>query len=341
MNKFTTTAAALAVMGLSGQAHAYSATALVQFDWATGGTYPGWTASAPNSLSTIDNSTYFNSLTGSNSTTYLNADFWDGSQGFCPAPYVAQYACKTAPLTQPVSGVGPGASAVGSIVIGDTTLTGVLTVIETSDVGAGPQPLTTAATGFNVRSADGSPFKNVWYGVSDSATLTLALTGTFTNTSWQVTGGTATFTDPNFQCAFADFSGVLCTTSATTGGFQPDGNMLSWGIDLQGGGVQEITMYDAAGVNVIGTIGGVLADVSVTSGPGDTVLALTTNNGEWRTGSSQGACNTQVRWDGAGISCGTLTTGDLNISVVPVPAAVWLFASALGLMGFARRRLAA
>ena len=34
----------------------------------------------------------------------------------------------------------------------------------------------------------------------------------------------------------------------------------------------------------------------------------------------------------------TATRSTLDVSAVPVPAAVWLFGSALGLMGFARRR---
>jgi hypothetical protein len=38
---------------------------------------------------------------------------------------------------------------------------------------------------------------------------------------------------------------------------------------------------------------------------------------------------------------GSATIDDINVSAVPVPTAVWLFASALGMIGFARRRTVA
>jgi hypothetical protein len=56
------------------------------------------------------------------------------------------------------------------------------------------------------------------------------------------------------------------------------------------------------------------------------------------------------RWDGAtaainntilGTISSDLLSGQIAFTVVPVPAAVWLFVSALGLLGFARRRAAA
>jgi hypothetical protein len=37
---------------------------------------------------------------------------------------------------------------------------------------------------------------------------------------------------------------------------------------------------------------------------------------------------------------GYIVANDASVSVVPVPAAVWLFGSALGMLQFARRRLA-
>lgn len=337
---------AIAAVGLSAQAFGYSTTAAVQFNWSTDGIHKGWTSSAANALANTNNSTYFSALNTNNSTTYYNPDFataaYIASVG-CPPGFQAQYACKTAPGVFPVADQGPGASATGSISVTDTALTGTLTVINTNDEGAGLQTGTTAATGYNIRSADGSPFKNVWYGYSNTATLALNLTGTFTATSWQITGGTMTLTDLNFQCAFADFSGVLCNPSTVGGGFQADGSHLSWGMDQGSGpatGVTAIEVRDATGVNILGSIGGVLASLSVDGGGN-----ITTNQGEWRngSGSSGGGCLTSIRYNGTGISCGTLTTGLLSVSgaVIPVPAAVWLFGSALGLMSIARRRKAA
>ena len=345
--------AAVAAIGLSSQAYAFSTTANVTFSWATDGIAKGWTSSAPNSLANVNNSTYFTALATNNSTTYYNADFaapaGSGAVGSCAGPaYQAQYGCKVTGVASPISGFGPGASATGTLTVTATTLTGSLTVINTNDEGAGPQLGTTAATGYNVRSADGSPFVNVWYGVSSSATLNVNLTGTFSNTpgSWAINGGTVTFNDPAFQCAVATFIPTLCSPSTVSGGFNTNAEFLSWGLDAAGaGGVTEIQVRDAAGVNILSSLSGVLASLNV-DGAGN----ITTTAGEFRNGAGnngQGCPTGSIRYNGTGISCGTLQvgllsiTGTADIAVIPVPAAVWMFGSALGLLGVARRKLAA
>jgi hypothetical protein len=213
-----------------------------------------------------------------------------------------------------VADFGPGAQATGVLTVTPTTLTGTLTVVTTNDEGAGPQPGTSAATGYNVRSADGSPFKNVWYGVSNQMTLTVNLTGTFTDSSWEVTGGTVAFADPAFQCGVADFSGVLCNPSTVAGGFTSSGSFLSWGLDQATGAgtpVGPIPVFDAAGGALLDTLSGVLASVSI-----DAFGNLSTNQGEVRTasGSSGGGCPTSIRYGGTSISCGTLQVSPLVIS---------------------------
>jgi hypothetical protein len=345
-------AAALAAVGLSSQAFGFTTTANVQFHWATDGLARGWTSSAANSLPTLSNDTYFSDLAGNNSTTYYNPDFAKAGDatGWCgpgTEAFQAQYACKISTNT-PINDVGPGAKATGQLTVTDTTLTGTLTVINTNDEGAGPQPGTSIATGYNVRSADGSPFKNVWYGVSNQMTLTVNLTGSFSNTpgAWSINGGTVSFFDPAFQCGVADFSGVLCNPSTVGGGFQANGQMLSWGLSQGSGpgtGVTTTNVFDPTGANQIATLAGVLASLTV-----DANGNITTVKGETRTGSgsSGGGCATSIRWSAAGgITCGTLAIRKLDITgtaaVVPVPAAAWLFGSALGLLGVARRKLAA
>jgi hypothetical protein len=335
-------------MGLSAQAFGYNTVADVQFHWATDGLARGWTSSAANTLASMGNDVYFSDLAGNNSTTYYNPDFAKAGDatGWCgpgTEAFQAQYACKISTNT-PITDVGPGAKAVGQLAVTDTTLTGTLTVIKTNDEGAGPQPGTTEASGYNVRSADGSPFKNVWYGVSDQMTLTVNLTGSFSATNWEINGGTVSFFDSAFQCGVADFSGVLCNPSTVGGGFQANGQMLSWGMAQgtgPGTGVSTTKVFDATGSTQIAELAGILASLTI-DGAGN----ITTVKGETRTGSgsSGGGCATSVRWSAAGgITCGTLAIRKLEITgtVVPVPAAAWLFGSALGLLGVARRKLVA
>jgi hypothetical protein len=333
--------------GTGGQPPLSTDTANVTFHWATDGLARSWTSSAVNSLASISNDTYFSSLTGNNSTAYYNPDFARAGDatGWCgpgTESFQAQYACKISTNT-PIADVGPGAKATGQLTVTPTTLTGTLTVINTNDEGAGPQPGTTAATGYNVRSADGSPFKNVWYGVSNQMTLTVNLTGSFSATNWEITGGTVGFADPAFQCGVADFSGVLCSPSTVGGGFTANGSFLSWGMDQgtgAGTGVSEIRVFDPTGANQIATLSGILASLTI-DGAGN----ITTVQGETRVGSGSGGggCATSIRYGGGAITCGTLAIRTLDITgtVVPVPAAAWLFGSALGLLGVARRKLAA
>lgn len=342
-------AAAVGAVGMSAPAFAYDpgTIARVEFHWATDGLARGWTSSAANTLASMGNDVYFSDLDGNNSTTYYNPDFAKAGDatGWCgpgTEAFQAQYACKISTNT-PINDVGPGAKARGQLTVSSTSLTGTLTVINTNDEGAGPQPGTSIATGYNVRSADGSPFKNVWYGVSDQMTLTVNLTGTFNTTNWEITGGTVGFFDPAFQCGVADFSGVLCNPSVVGGGFQANGQMLSWGMaqgDGPGTGVTTTKVYDPTGATLLTELSGILASLTV-----DENGNITTVKGETRTGSgsSGGGCATSIRWSAAGgVTCGTLAIRKLEITgVVPVPASVWLFGSALGLLGVARRKLAA
>ncbi len=354
MHKKVAAIAGATALGLAGQTGAYEATANVTFDWATSGVATGWNSASPHGITTISNSTYFTSLTGAgntrNSSQYYNPDFATATFhviGSCddmsggPTDFRAQYACKVdAPGVFPVSDAGPGGSASGTLTATDSTLTGTLTLNNTSDEGAGPQPGTTAAA-LNLRSADGSPFKNVWYGLSSSAQLIVDLTGTFTETDWNINGGTVRVSDAALQCAAADFSGVLCSAGQLGDG---QGSFLSWGDDPRPGGggtpgdIKEIQIYNIPGTVLLETLSGVLADLSI-DGSGN----ITTIAGEIRQGNDGSSCVDQVRFDGTSLFCGSIQAANLNItgSVVPIPAAAWLFGSALGLLGWIRKRYSA
>lgn len=323
----------------------------------------GWTSNGNNSLPQPTNDTYFSETGGYNSISVYNADFAGqsdygaGTADDCLTPLpgyetiaLRKYGCRhtdtvwsTSPYTPvfqyiPITDIGPqGGLASGTVTVTDTTLTGTLTIISSTDEPTGATTTITSGgtrtsasagnglDGYNYRTADGSPFGNAWYGVTTGATLTVNLTGTFTDTSWEINGGTVQFSDPGFACqqgGFGDIgdplAGTLCTQSATGGGFQTDGGAQSWGMDLDGANTgfntpSMIEVRDAAGTTTLATLSGVLASLTL-DGAGN----ITTVSGEFRRGlgSSGGGCPDHVRWDSANtrISCGTITAGQLVIT---------------------------
>ena len=368
--------AGLAAVGLGTQttAFAYATTANLTFSW--GGatsTDIGWTSSGGTAvLASFDNTSYLSTYTGNNSTNYYNSDFATADQcatlvaavGGTPTA-TRKYGCRYTSagssasfLSTPVNDTGPGASASGVLTVTDTTLTGTLTIVGTTDelTGGTATSVGNGSNGYNLRQADGSPFGNSWGGVTTLGTYTVALTGTFTASSWQITGGAAKFSDSGYLCQQGGNStpaNILCTASGAPGGFTTTGGSLSWGWELDGAAsgsgnvVAGIDVRDASNV-LITTLSGVLANLSV-----DAAGNVTTNAGEIRRGlGSSAGCGggpTQknVTYSAAltTMTCGTITTAGLNVTgtadVVPIPAAVWLFGSALGLLGVARRRMAA
>lgn len=356
MHKLNTVVSiAVLIVAFSSGAQGYSATATVNFSWSTNGKDVGWTASgAANVLGGISNSTYYSTLTGNNSTNYLNSDFASVAQcasivagiGGTPTS-TRKYGCRyndpdenpsfvAIPIpTDGAGNLGPGAQAAGTITVTDTTLTGVLTILATTDepTGATANSVGNGSNGYNLRQADGSPFGNSWGGVTTAGTYTLNLTGTFTDTSWQITGGGARFNDPGYLCQQGGTSSpanILCNPSTAPGGFTTTGGSLSWGWDPDGNGagtsVTEIDVRDTSNVT-IALLSGVLANLSVDAVTG----AITTNQGEIRralgagAGCGSGAAVKNITYD-AGftrISCGTLTAANLVVTgtaeVVPTP----------------------
>jgi len=260
---------------------------------------------------------------------------------------------------------GPVGQAAGTLTVTDTSLKGTLTILSTTDEPTGAtirvvngvrvsNSVGNGTDGYNYRTADGSPFGNVWYGVTTAGTFTVDLTGTFTATSWSITGGTATFSDPGFACQQGGLGGegqqgLLCTESTTSGGFSANGGHLSWGMDPDGAGTGSlfasgITIRDLGGTSVLSVLSGVLASLTI-----DAAGNVTTGFGEFRRGaaSASNGCADHLRYDTASGSliCGTLTAGRLNVSgtvaAVPVPGVAWLLGAALGAVGLrARRRTA-
>jgi hypothetical protein len=104
-----------------------------------------------------------------------------------------------------------------------------------------------------------------------------------------------------------------------------------------GGGIQVVQVGAATGsASPFGVTApfGVLA-----SSPAISALTCSIGTGADQCGVSLGAAGFQLSGPGGPGVYDTFVT--FNVNVVPVPAAVWLFGSALGLMGIMRRRAAA
>ncbi len=346
------------------------------FSWGETGTEIGWSSPTPNTLAAMSNSTYFSTLTGNNQTGYYNSDFASAAQCSAivaglggSAPITRKYGCRyldssSTPIfvATPVADSGPGASAYGVVSVTDTTMTGVLTVVSTTNGPSGGTATSvgTGSNGYNLRQADGSPFGNSWSGVSTAGTYTLNLTGTFTATSWQITGGSAKFSDANYLCqqgATSSPANILCSNSTAPGGYTPTGGSLSWGWELDGAATNLGNV--AGGIDVRGadnalitTLSGLIADLSVSGDCNNSfsgTCVVSTNGGEIRraigrtAGCGLGPNVKNITYDASSqsITCGTLTTTSLRISTIPVPIppAAWLFVSALGLVGVMRRKI--
>ena len=385
--------AGTALLGLSPQALGYTASGTVTFAWGGnnnavaaaeslyGATIDssadiGWLSGGTSQLANMADSTYFTAQSGYNARSWYNGDYTSTAQCAAGAGVVPtsggsgtarKYGCRwndyggtllfvEGPVADTAAAL-TGASATGTITATDTTLTGTLTVINTSDEPTGATTTFSGGNrtsnsvgngfaGYNYRSADGSPFGNYWLGITTAGTLTVNLTGSFSATSWQITGGTVRFSDAGFACQQGGLGGsglgTRCLSSSVAGGQSPtEGANLSWGWDIDGGGPgttnAEVEVRNEVGGSIIETLSGVLASISVSNG------VFTTQSGEFRRGLGSSICPTYIVWDGTRISCGSLTTGLLSISgtvsEVPVPAAAWLVAPAVLAAGrYVRRR---
>lgn len=311
-----------------------------------------WTSFGQNSISSVANSTYFSTLGGWNGLSYYNPDF--ATTADCaPGDTAQKYGCKGSfnfPLPVDLSDPQPRGQASGTITVTDTTLTGVLTILSTTDEPTGGTTTTVGNgfNGYNYRYGDASPFGNAWNGISTAGTYQLNLTGTFTASSWQINGGSARFLDPASPCQqlFQSFPGdALCgfnpAVAAAAGQVNSLGTHLSFGWDIDGKAtgtiVTAMEVRDSGTNALISTLSGVLASLAV-DGTGN----ITTNAGEFRRGQGAGACLDKLKYNGSTFTCGTLTVGkfDLQGTVVPIPPAALLFAGALGALGWVRRKTA-
>lgn len=333
-----------------------------------------WTANGPTGvLGSVANSTYFTDLSGFNGVNYYNSDFMSTSRctsNFGATATTRKYGCRYTTFsgtprfaTTYATDDGPVGRAGGTLTVTDTTLTGALQIMSSTDepTGAVANQVTTGGAqisssagngtdGYNYRSADGSPFGNYWQGITTQGVLQFALSGSFSATQWQINGGTVQFTDPGFLCqqgglgnfASDPAAGALCTSTTYSGGHQHNGAGLSWGWDLDGSGpitgISQIEVRDASGTTLISTLSGVLASISI-DGAGN----ITTNKGEFRRADDPtSGCGQILRWDGTRLTCGALTTGKLvmtgQVQAVPVPGALGLGVAALGSLFFTRSR---
>jgi hypothetical protein len=275
---------------------------------------------------------------GNNGTSFYNPydqlvdgfeDYTAAGQPNCADPNITKlginknYSCaQFTPALKifptPAKGVGPAATATGTLVVDDVagTLTGTLNV-----------------AAYKYRFGDGSPFNAGQDVISGTgSTLSFALTGNFTAGagSWTITGGQASFADTAGTCNRGDLTGTLCLASAVLGGHQNNLSHLSW---------NDVKVYDKAdsiaGAALLFTLPGV-AGGGTRDGSGNISLS-----GEFRrpSGSTGGGCLLGIAYNpvkqtlsgsngnfDANLICGTMTvgiftlTGSALVNNVPVAA---------------------
>jgi hypothetical protein len=195
-------------------------------------------------------------------------------------------------------------------------------------------------------------------GVAQAAPATLTSVNTFSangsasmaltasTATWDLNTGTgvATQTGGNFSAA-ANVGKTPLMTHTMTGGVLSSGTATaaSWGCTE--GAFGGIVGAHICGNFTLGTNG----TVDSTVGNSGTAVTVVIGGDDSASGAPQSLANsysgmalTNLGGGNWRLSNSTGTSGyEFNFNVVPVPAAVWLFGSALGLMGVMRRRSAA
>lgn len=304
-----------------------------------------WTGYLPNAnVASLANSTQFNQLSsGFNGRNYYNPDEANSASCAPRTAYGYKYGCidlntfDKFPIAP--SNPGPAASASGQMTV--TTDTSTNTVAVTGVLAVSP---------YNYRLGDGSPFGNIWYGVT-GGTLTLNLTGAIVASNWLIDSGTAVFSNPDpdgagvltgFQCStLAGSSAAPCvsTIPGAPGNYQSDGGQLSF---LPFNVFSEAAMctgLNACNQAPLSTLSGILATLSV-----DQDGNLITVFGEYRRGLASAANSGNLAWNPGTQTFGANSTfyaGPLSVSgtVVPLPAGLWLLLTAVGSLASVRWRV--
>jgi len=147
-----------------------------------------------------------------------------------------------------------------------------------------------------------------------------------------IAGGVASAASGSYACINGPFAGIvgsnICGNYGLGANFTDD-SVFTY--DANGRDFTRMIMGDDVdeGVDGVQTIAFMDMNVVQYDGPGG-LLVLQTD--DWFN-DDNGICDEANPCDSAG--------AQLTFSVVPIPAAVWLFGSALGLLGFARRRVTA
>jgi len=142
-------------------------------------------------------------------------------------------------------------------------------------------------------------------------------TVTLSDFSWVSDGTDLRLQSGNFQCNGEN-------NAACGPGAQFGGNYIGLGGPLQNFG-PPFALTDFIGADYLLAYGGIL------NGPGFIGLVFEDN----QSGENKAIIQALTGWNGF-VALGS--TAKFNLTLVPIPAAVWLFASALGLLGWVRHR---
>jgi hypothetical protein len=282
-----------------------------------------WSAYLANpSLASIANSIQYSQLNaGLNGRNYYNSDIATSANCAPLSAYGYLYGCSDPDtfLRTAIAPTNPGPAA---------TASGQITIA--TDVGNNAVAVTgtLAVSPYDYRLADGSPFGNVWYGVT-GGTLTLNLTGEIDGTGWVLDGGTAIFSNPDpdgagplkgFQCStlFGGPTALTCVPNlpGMPGDYQTDGGQLSFLPIPIFSNTAGCSTVNTCFEDPLGVVSGVLATLTV-----DQAGNLSTTNGEYRRALASAAAVGNIYWSPIAqqfINNSTFYAGPLAIEGMPV-----------------------
>jgi hypothetical protein len=164
--------------------------------------------------------------------------------------------------------------------------------------------------------------------VEDALTASTSL-GSVNVLSWQITDGTTTLTNETADISLTCFLSA-CSDNSIHVATDENGNIIEWEFGVSVDSTDGLIVGDLTGMSTIRQATSEPIIIGGTSMDHSAYLAFDDGSGLDSSG--------QIISGAPTTNFGSAEAGTWTATVIPVPAAAWLFISALGLLGFRRKR---